>query len=239
MPPLPITANFILLFLQRQKKSQNGFNAVQDAFRPSFRFLHHHHLHLLPNFPIILSGIKKLAGQTLWYGVPTIVRRFLGYIMNLTLPLIFAQPSTTADLTQMYAIIPFLNILFTYGLETAYFRFSREADQKKLYNTLSVSLIGSTIFFTGILLIFKDSIAQWANLDEHPEYITWMAAIIFFDSISTLAFARLRQENRPRRYAFATVAGVLLNILVVVLFLAIIPKYVQKNPHTFPGYILQ
>jgi len=182
-----------------------------------------------------LSGIKKLAGQTLWYGVPTIVRRFLGYIMNLTLPLIFAQPATTADLTQVYAIIPFLNVLFTYGLETAYFRFSREGDQKNLYNTLSVSLIGSTIFFTGLLFIFKDNIAQWANLDDHPEYIAWMAAIIFFDAISTLAFARLRQENRPKRYAFATVAGVLLNILVVALFLAIIPKYVQNNPLSFLG----
>lgn len=182
-----------------------------------------------------MSGIKKLAGQTLWYGVPTITRRFLGYIMNLTLPLIFAQPATTADLTQVYAIIPFLNVLFTYGLETAYFRFSRDHDQKQVYNTLSVSLIGSTIFLTALLLFFKNDIAQWANLDKHPEYITWMAAIIFFDAISTLAFARLRQENRPRRYAFATLAGVLVNILVVVLFLAIIPKYVQDNPDSFLG----
>lgn len=182
-----------------------------------------------------MSGIKKLAGQTLWYGVPTITRRFLGYIMNLTLPLIFAQPSKTADLTQIYAIIPFLNVLFTYGLETAYFRFSQDHDQKKVYNTLSVSLIGSTIFFTVLLFIFKDNIAQWANLDKHPEYINWMAAIIFFDAISTLAFARLRQENRPKRYAFATLAGVLVNILIVALFLAIIPKYVEDNPNTFLG----
>ncbi|MFC0775874.1 lipopolysaccharide biosynthesis protein [Terrimonas alba] len=182
-----------------------------------------------------MSGIKKLAGQTLWYGVPTIARRFLGYIMNLTLPLIFAQPATTADLTQIYAIIPFLNVLFTYGLETAYFRFSRDEEQKNLYSTLSLSLLGSTLFFTALLFIFKDSIAGWANLDEHSEYVNWMAAIIFFDAISTLAFARLRQENRPKRYAFATLAGVLLNILVVVLFLAIIPKYVQNNPHSFLG----
>ena len=53
--------------------------------------------------------------------------------------------------------------------------------------------------------------------------------LFFLTAISTLAFARLRQENRPKRYAFATVAGVLLNILVVVLFLAIIPKYVAKE----------
>lgn len=182
-----------------------------------------------------MSGIKKLAGQTLWYGVPTITRRFLGYIMNLSLPLIFAQPATTADLTQVYAIIPFLNVLFTYGLETAYFRFCRDYDQNKVYNTLSVSLLGSTIFFTVLLLFFKDDIARWANLENHPEYITWMAVIIFFDAISTLAFAKLRQENRPRRYAFATLAGVLLNLLIVILFLAIIPKYVEANPNTFLG----
>jgi O-antigen/teichoic acid export membrane protein len=182
-----------------------------------------------------LSGIKKLAGQTLWYGIPTIASRFLGYLMNLSLPLIFAQPSKTADLTQVYAMIPFLNVLFTYGLETAYFRFSQDTDQKKLYSTLSLSLIGSTIFFTGILFLFKNDIAEWANLDRHPEYITWMAGIIFFDAISTLAFARLRQENRPKRYAFARIAGVVMNIIVVVLFLAIIPKYVKTHPDTFIG----
>lgn len=180
-----------------------------------------------------LSGIKKLAGQTLWYGVPTIASRFLGYLMNLSLPLIFAQPSKTADLTQIYAIIPFLNILFTYGLETAYFRYSQDTDREKLYNTLSVSLIGSTIFFTGLLFIFKDTIAAAANLEKHPEYINWMAGIIFLDAISTLAFARLRQENRPKRYAFARLSGVLINVIVVLLFLAIIPKYLQTHPDSF------
>lgn len=157
--------------------------------------------------------------------------------MNLSLPLLFAQPATTADLTQVYAIIPFLNILFTYGLETAYFRFSQEGDQKKLYNTLSVSLIVSTIFLTVILLLFRNTIAGWANLEKHPEYITWMAGIIFFDAISTLAFARLRQENRPKRYAFARIAGVVMNIAVVVIFLGLIPKYVQQHPHSFWGTV--
>ena len=115
-----------------------------------------------------LSGIKKLAGQTLWYGVPTIASRFLGYLMNLSLPLLFAQPASTADLTQVYDIIPFLNIVFTYGLETAYFRFSQDHDRTKLYNTLSVSLIGSTIFFTALLFLFQGTIARAANLENHP-----------------------------------------------------------------------
>jgi O-antigen/teichoic acid export membrane protein len=182
-----------------------------------------------------LSGIKQLAGQTLWYGVPTIASRFLGYLMNLSLPLFFAQPAKTADLTQVYAIIPFLNVVVTYGLETAYFRFSQDFDRKRLYNTLSVSLIVSTIFFTVLLFLFKNDIARWANLEKHPEYIWWMAWIIFFDAICTLAFARLRQENRPKRYAFARMSGVFVNILIVFLFLGIIPGYVRNNPDSFLG----
>ncbi|HMR93571.1 MAG TPA: polysaccharide biosynthesis protein, partial [Chitinophagaceae bacterium] len=182
-----------------------------------------------------MSGIKQLAGQTIWYGIPTIARRFLGYLMNLTLPLLFAQPATTADLTQVYAIIPFLNILFTYGLETAYFRFSRDMDRQHLYNTLSVSLFITSFFFAGALLLFKDTLAGWAGLEAHPEYITWMAGIIFFDAISTLAFAKLRQENRPRKYALVTLAGVLVNIMVVIVFLGILPAYAEKNPDTFIG----
>jgi O-antigen/teichoic acid export membrane protein len=182
-----------------------------------------------------LSGIKKLAGQTLWYGLPSIVSRFLGYLINLSLPLFFAQPASTADLTQVYAIIPFLNVVVTYGLETAYFRFSQEVDQRRLYNTLSLSLLGSTIFFTALLFIFRDTLAGWANLEKHPEYITWMAWIMFFDALCTLAFARLRQENRPKRYAMARLSGVILNILIVILFLAIIPDYVKENPNTFLG----
>ena len=101
-----------------------------------------------------MSGIKKLAGQTLWYGVPTIASRFLGYLMNLSLPFIFKQPATTADLTQVYAIIPFLNVLFTYGMETAYFRFSQTEDRKHLYNTLSLSIFITTVLFTLCLYFF-------------------------------------------------------------------------------------
>lgn len=180
-----------------------------------------------------MSGIKKLAGQTLWYGVPTIANRFLGYLTNLSLPFIFKQPGTTADLTQVYAMIPFLNVLFTYGLETAYFRFSQEEDRKRLYNTLSISIFFTTVLFTIFLWLFRSSIASAAGLDKHPQYVSWMCWIIFFDTLATLPFARLRQEGRPRKYAFVRIAGILMTILVIVLFLGVIPSYVKNHPNTF------
>lgn len=174
-----------------------------------------------------------MAGQTLWYGVPTIASRFLGYLMNLSLPLFFAQPATTADLTQIYAIIPFLNVLFTYGLETAYFRFSKEEDPNKLYSTLSIALIGSTLLFTGLLWFFSGTILHWANLQSHPEFIHWMIGILFFDTLSTLAFAKLRQENRPKKYAAVRLSSVLVNLIVVLVFIGWIPFKVQQDPTTW------
>ena len=180
-----------------------------------------------------MSGIKKLAGQTLWYGIPTITSRFLGYLMNLSLPFIFNQPAITADLTQVYAIIPFLSVLFTYGMETAYFRFSQSEDKTKLYSTVSLSVFFTTILFTGLLLIFRPTIADAAGLERHPQYVSWMCWIIFFDTLATLPFAKLRQEDRPRKYAAVRVAGIVMNILVVILFIAIIPRYLENNPDSF------
>jgi len=184
-----------------------------------------------------LSGIKKLAGQTLWYGVPTIASRFLGYLMNMALPFFISMPGKTADLVQVYTIIPFLNVVYAYGLETAYFRFSQTHDKQKLYNTLSLSLLYSSILFSVALILCKDLIVSGADLQAHPDYVLWMIAIIAVDNLNTLPFARLRQENRPKRYAFARVMGIVINLAVVIFFLGVVPKILAGNPDSFLRHI--
>lgn len=181
---------------------------------------------------LAVSGIKKLAGQTLWYGLPGVTSRFLGYLMNLSLPLIFKEPAITADLTLVYATVAFLNIIFTYGLETAYFRFSSTEDRGRLYSTLSLALLFSTLLFSAILWALQDQLAAWGRLGNHTEYIRWMIGIVGIDALSTLAFAKLRQEDRPRRYAVARMASVLVNIMVVLVFLGIIPRYLHTHPQS-------
>ena len=184
-----------------------------------------------------MSGIKKLAGQTLWYGVPTIASRFLGYLMNMALPFFISMPGKTADLVQVYTIIPFLNVVYAYGLETAYFRFSQTHDKQKLYNTLSLSLLYSSILFSVALILCRDLIVSGADLQAHPDYVLWMIAIIAVDNLNTLPFARLRQENRPKRYAFARVMGIVINLAVVIFFLGVVPKILAANPDSFLRHI--
>lgn len=171
-----------------------------------------------------------MAGQTLWYGVPTIASRFLGYLMNMALPFFVAMPEKTADLVQVYTLIPFLNVLYSYGMETAYFRFSQTHDRQKLYSTLSISLFCSTIFFTFILLLSKGWLAGATDLERHPDYLLWMIAIIAVDNLNTLPFAKLRQENRPKRYALARIMGIVINLSVVIFFLGFAPAIVAGNP---------
>lgn len=153
--------------------------------------------------------------------------------MNLSLPFVFRQPGVTADITQTYAMIPFFNVLFTYGMETAYFRFSQTEDKKKLYSTLTLSILATTLSFTGCLYLFSSQIAGVAGLQRHSQYVVWMCWIIFFDTLSTLPFARLRQEGRPRKYAFVRVAGIVMNIVVVVLFLGVLPGYAKSHPGSY------
>ena len=171
----------------------------------SHSFLKIHRLHLPSNFQFVEWNPKTGRANALGMVFqPSPAASWLPHEPVAAANL--SQPAQTADLTQVYAMIPFLNVLFTYGLETAYFRFSQDQDQRSLYNTLPFRL-SSHDLFTGLLYLSAGTIAGWANLEKHPEYITWMAGIIFFDAISTLAFACLRQENRPKRYAFARISG--------------------------------
>jgi O-antigen/teichoic acid export membrane protein len=181
-----------------------------------------------------LSGIKKLAGQTLWYGVPRIVSRFLNFGITL-LGFQLYDPNGTYAYTQIYAVIPFLNILFTYGLETSFFRFAQTKDRKQLYNTLNVSILVSTIVFTILLFLFKAPLTRFIELEKHPEYVTWMIGILFFDTLYTLPMAKLRLEERPKKYAFINMVSVLLNISLVLFFFYIAKPAYEKDPDSFIG----
>ena len=183
-------------------------------------------------------SIKKLAGQTLWYGVPKILSRFLNYGLTIMGFWMF-NPTETSNLTQVYAIIPFLNVLFTYGLETSYFRFAQITDRNKLYNTLTFSIILSTIFFTVILLLLQEPLARLFELRDNPEYVTWMIGILFFDTLAVVPLAKLRLEERPRKYAFVNVASIMMNILLVIFFLFIARNKFNANPNSIWGVIYQ
>jgi O-antigen/teichoic acid export membrane protein len=179
-----------------------------------------------------LSGIKNLAGQTLWYGVSTILSRLLNYLLvpYLTLKLSGAQ---FGEYTLVYSVIPFLTVIFTYGMETAYFRFAQKDEYKQtLYNTASVSLICSTVLLTVILIFFNKSIASIISVRQHPEYITWGVLIIAFDTLCVVPLSKLRQENRPVKFALIRIGNILVNIAVTYFLISVCPRIIANDSNS-------
>jgi len=184
-----------------------------------------------------LAAIKQLAGQTLWYGGSNIGARLLNYLLTPLITYLLQDPKGVqdyGDMSLLYAWMAVLNIIFTYGFETGYFRFSNKEgiDRSKLFNTTFGSLLASTIVLVILFSLFRLPINHFLGLNGHPEYIVWCLILIGLDTLSAIPFARLRQESRPKKYAFVKIAGILVNIVFTILFLVIIPKYVSAHPNS-------
>jgi O-antigen/teichoic acid export membrane protein len=179
-------------------------------------------LHLSEANPHPLS-IKKLAGQTLWYGVPTIVGKFLSYFLNLLLIWIY-EPVNISSITQLYVLVPFLNILFTYGLETGFFRFVKDHPSGKVYDTLMSSIIVSTLVFSLGLFFAVPQLTEFFKAQDHPGFFYWMVAILVFDTLAALPFAKLRYDERPRKFAFVRMVNVFVHLALFLFFIALCPK---------------
>lgn len=181
-------------------------------------------------------SIKKLAGQTVWYGIPRIVSRFLNFGISLLGFQLF-DPNGSYPYTQIYSVIPFLSVLFTYGLETSFFRFAQDHDRGKLFNTLNISIWISTLLLTGLLFVFKGPLTHFIEMDKYPEFVTWMLWIVFFDTLYTIPLAKLRLEDRPRKYAFINVFSILLNIAIVLFFYYVAKPAHDRGDHSFLSFL--
>jgi len=185
-----------------------------------------------------LASIKKLASQTLWYGVSSIFARFLTYLLTPYLTYKFRGTVEYGKMSLIFALIPFLYTLIVFAFETAYFRFMQNKDFKPdVYNTLSTSLLISTLGIIGLTILNKEHVAGFIGLGDHPEYVLLCGFIIGFDALSTLPFAMLRHENRPKKFAAIRVASILLNIAAVYFFLSICPSVIKKNPNSVLHFI--
>jgi O-antigen/teichoic acid export membrane protein len=179
-------------------------------------------------------SIKQLAGQTFWYGISSIAARFINYLLTPLLTYNLAAKADYGKIGLIYSAIPILNIVFTYGFETAYFRFAGKEEYKKdIYSTSALSLLFSTILFTAILWIGHDAFGAAIGLSDFPTIIQISIFIVALDALSTIPFARLRQEQRPRKYAFIKIAGILINIFVTWFYVAWCPRHLSVNSDSF------
>ena len=105
--------------------------------------------------------------------------------------------------------------------------------KKDIYSTASLSLLFSTIIFTSLLWIYQSAFGSAIGLSDFPGIIQISIFIIAIDALTIIPFARLRQEGRPRKYAFIKIAGILFNIVVTWFYVAWCPNHVKENSNSF------
>ncbi len=175
-----------------------------------------------------MNPLKQLAGQTAIYGLSSIVGRLLNYLL---VPLYtrYFIPAEYGVVTELYAYVAFLVIILTYGLETAFFRFSQKKYDKNLvYSTSLISLIFSSVSFVVLMFFFQQPIANWLEYPQNPEYVMWFALIIGFDAISSISFAKLREKRKAARFALVRLVNIFINIGLNLFFIIYCP-YVLEN----------
>ena len=120
-------------------------------------------------------------------------------------------PQQYGVITEMYAYVAFLIVMLTYGMETAYFRFStKEGSQPNtIFSTVLGSLVSSSAMFILMAIIFAQPIAEWLLYPDNKEYVVWFAIIVGLDAISSIPLARLRTENKAKTFAGINITNVL------------------------------
>ena len=182
------------------------------------------------------NPIKKLFGEIAIYGLSSIIGRLLNYLLVPLYTYVFINPADYGVVSELYAWVAFLIVILTFGMETAFFKFiQNEGDQKNVFSTaLSALLSLNSVFFLIVLLFYQD-IASLLLYEDHGEYIVMLGAIVSIDAISALPLAKLRAEEKAKRFSIIQLSSIAVNIILNVIFLLFWFDY--NNPEQGVFYI--
>ncbi len=176
-----------------------------------------------------MSGsLKGLAGETIIYGATTMLGRFLNWLL---MPFYIRTilPDEYGVVVNIYGIISILLVVFTYGLETGFFRFARKGKQENVYKT-SLVMIGSTSLLLIVLTFFTaGSLSDFFYDGKYSNTLILVSIIVAFDSFLAIPFANLRLQNKALRFGIIKITNILLNIGFNLLFLLVIPFLIRNN----------
>lgn len=160
-----------------------------------------------------MGKLKRLAGDTVLYGLGSIFPKFLNFFMVPLHTSVFL-PSEYGVISYIYSYVTFINVIFMFGMETAYFRFATKpgADEKKIFNLAQTVVVGISLILSIVIIGFASPIANALDIKGKSNFIIWIVVILFIDSVVAIPFARLRLQKRPLQFAL----GKIINILILV-----------------------
>jgi O-antigen/teichoic acid export membrane protein len=175
-----------------------------------------------------VSFVKKLASQTAIYGLSAMLGRFINFLLVIPHTQYLKTVGTFGDMTAIFAFIAFLNIILTYGMETTYFNFIRKGYvPNQVYAIAQKSILASTAIFSVIVLFFAEPCAAFLGFPGHVDFVYCCLIFLVFDTFSLLPFAKLRQEEKPLKFALIKLANIGVNVTLNYIFLAYTPEFLK------------
>ena len=168
------------------------------------------------------NPIKALAGQTVIYGMGTIVPRLLNYLLVPLCTRVFVA-GVYGQITDLYAWIAFLLALLTYGMETTFFRYTQKENPDKVFNNIVSCIITTTTVFLILYAIFYKNFAHFIQYEHNTQYVLFLGIIVALDALTAVPFAKLRKNNQAKLFTIIKIANVTLNIGLNLFFLLVIP----------------
>ena len=169
------------------------------------------------------NPIKALAGQTVIYGMGTIVPRLLNYLLVPLYTRVFA-PGVYGQITDLYAWIAFLLALLTYGMETTFFRYTQKENPDKVFNNIISCIITTTGIFLILYCCFYQNFAHLIQYEHNTQYVLFLGIIVALDALTAVPFAKLRKNNQAKLFTIIKIANVTLCVALNLFFLLVIPE---------------
>lgn len=175
-----------------------------------------------------MSALQKLFKTTFIYGLATVLPR----VLTVLLTRLYTDKLPTDEygvVTVLFSYLVFFNVVLSYGMETAFFRFINKSERKaEVQATALTSIFITTLVFLVISFFFKSSIASWLSFNE--DYVTYCIFILALDALVVIPFAWLRNNEMPIKYSVIKVFNVAVTLGFNIFFFLALPGIIQHNP---------
>lgn len=178
-----------------------------------------------------MSVFKKLFQQTFIYGLATVLPRALAIVL---VPLYtnVMEPSEFGVYATLMSYIILGNVVLSYGMETAFFRFinKRPKEKKQVQSTALTTVFISSISFFLIAYFLRKEIGSLIEFDTR--YVTYALLILVLDALAIIPFVWFRANQKPMDYAVIKIVNVCINLGCNLFFFLVLPKLITTNPNS-------
>jgi len=177
-----------------------------------------------------MGRLTSLVKETAIYGVSSVLGRMLNWLL---VPLYtqYLLPAEYGIVTELYAYAAFLLIIYTYGMETAFFRFTNKLENKRQFilNQSQASVLVSSILFSTLLILFSTPIINYLEYPGKEKYIIWFSLILAIDAIVAIPFANLRLQQKAKKFAWIKLVNIFLNIGFNLFFIVLCTYIIKQS----------